>query len=117
MLNINKKTARKRRARARLTSSKDRLRLTVFRSNKYIYGQVINDVEGKTVAAFSSKNLTKEQLKGKSMVQTAEMVGEELAKLAKKAKVKSVVFDRGSYKYHGAVRALAEGARKGGLEF
>jgi large subunit ribosomal protein L18 len=78
-------------------------RLTVFRSNKYIYAQVINDVAGKTLAAAKGVDAAK--------------VGEELAKKALKNKVTKVVFDRGPYRYHGRVQKLADGARKGGLKF
>lgn len=80
-----------------------RLRLSVFRSNKYIYAQVIDDEKGTTVA--SAKGID------------GAKVGEEIAKSAAKAKVKAVTFDRGKFKYHGKIKALADAARKGGLEF
>lgn len=85
-----------------------RLRLSVFRSNKYIYGQVIDDKRGITLVEANSKSLkTKE----------TEEVGKLLAKKAIKKGIKTVWFDRGKYKYHGKVKALAEGAREGGLNF
>jgi len=90
-------------------------RLSVYRSNKYIYAQVIDDVSGKTLASFSNLNL-----KGKAKVtkaQAAFEVGKSLAELAKKNGISKVVFDRGGYKFHGRVKSLAEGAREGGLKF
>lgn len=80
-----------------------RLRLSVFRSNKYIYGQIVNDEKGVTLVAARGKN--------------SFQVGKILAERALKAGVKKVWFDRGRFRYHGRVKALAEGARKGGLEF
>lgn len=116
MLKLERKKKRARRTRARIKSL-GRPRLTVFRSNRYIYAQIIDDAKGKTLASLSSKKLEAKETKDKNLVQVAEIVGEKLAGLAKEAKVKTVTFDRGAYKYHGAVRALADGARKGGLEF
>lgn len=112
-----KYSQRKRRVRTILRTG-DRPRLSVFRSNKFIYAQIIDDKAGKTLASFSEKKLSKEQLaKAKTKKEKAAMVGEEIAKLAKKAKVTKVVFDRGGYRYHGRVKELAESARKGGLNF
>lgn len=90
-----------------------RLRLSVFRSARYIYAQVIDDANGVTVAEANSKTLA---LSGDKTEQ-AKAVGKELAQRAQAAGVKRVVFDRGPYKYHGRVKALADGAREGGLEF
>lgn len=89
-----------------------RPRLCVFRTNAHIYAQIINDVDGLTIVATSdikSKKGTK--------VESAKRVGEEIAKLALKKDIKTVVFDRGGFKYHGRVKALADGAREGGLQF
>lgn len=91
----------------------DRLRLSVFRSSKHIYAQIIDEKKGHTVAEANSKTLAP---KG-SKVEQAAAVGKALAEKAKAAKVSRVVFDRGSYRYHGRVKALADGAREGGLEF
>jgi large subunit ribosomal protein L18 len=91
----------------------DRLRLTVFRSARHIYAQVIDDERGHTVAEANSKTLA---MNGKK-VDLAKSVGMALAERAKAAGVTRVVFDRGPYRYHGRVKALAEGAREGGLEF
>lgn len=96
--------------------TKDRPRLSVFRSNKHIYAQIINDERGITLAAANTLQLTKAE-KEKKKKEQAEIVGEKLAERAKKAKVKRLVFDRGRYKYHGRVAALAEGARSGDLQF
>ena len=95
-----------------------RKRLSVFRSSKHIYAQVIDDVEGKTLAAASSldKDL-KAKLKTGADKDAAAEVGKLLAERATKAGVKDVIFDRGRYLYHGRVKALADGAREGGLNF
>ena len=102
------------RARKKILSDKTRVRLTVFRSNKYIYAQVIDDKSGKTLFAASEKEVEGSKL---NKTQAAQEIGKILAKKALAKKVKSVVFDKGSYKYHGRVKALAEGAREGGLQF
>ncbi len=95
-----------------------RPRLSVFRSAKQIYVQVIDDVKGHTVAAASSvEKDIKKDLKTGSDVSAAKMVCKIAAERALKAGVKQVVFDRGSYLYHGRVKAVAEGAREGGLDF
>lgn len=99
---------------------KNRLRLAVFRSNKALYVQIVDDVKGETLVAASEKDLKKvAKLKSNKVTKTerARMVGEILAQKAQKKGIKKVKFDRRSYKYHGRVKALAEGARKGGLEF
>jgi large subunit ribosomal protein L18 len=105
---------RKARVKAKVLAS-PRPRLSVFRSNKFLYAQIIDDTKGKTLVSVSSKD--KEVGKAKTRVEKASVIGEALAKKAIKAKIKKVVFDRSGYKYHGVVKALAEGARKGGLEF
>ncbi len=95
-----------------------RVRLSVFRSSKHIYAQVIDDAAGRTLAAASSleKDL-REKLKTGADAAAAAEVGKLLAERAVKAGVKEVVFDRGGYLYHGRVKALADGAREGGLSF
>jgi large subunit ribosomal protein L18 len=110
---------RKRRNRYNLRQrSKARPRLTVFRSSKHIYAQIIVDAESRTVAAASTldKDL-RGGLKTGADAAAATAVGELLAKRAKDAGISEVVFDRGGYLYHGRVRALAEAAREGGLSF
>jgi large subunit ribosomal protein L18 len=105
---------RHRRVRKRVFGTAERPRLVVFRSNRGIEAQLVDDVEGKTLAAASWLNL-KKNFKGKKTEQAAE-VGKVLAQNAKKAEIEEAVFDRGGYLYHGRVKALAESAREGGLK-
>jgi large subunit ribosomal protein L18 len=106
------------RVRKRVRGDAGRPRLTVFRSNSNIYCQVIDDFAGRTLAAASSldKDL-RPQLAGLKKADVAAKVGEVIASRAKQAGVKQVRFDRGPYIYHGRIKALADSARKGGLEF
>jgi large subunit ribosomal protein L18 len=105
---------RHRRVRGRVTGSAERPRLSVARSNKRIYAQLIDDERGHTVAAAGSHEAA---LRGLSKGEAAGEVGKLLAERGRGAGVTRVVFDRGGYKYHGRVKALADGAREGGLEF
>jgi large subunit ribosomal protein L18 len=109
---------RHRRVRARVTGTPERPRLNVFRSLINIYAQVIDDEKGHTLVSASTldKDIAK-QVDGKTKAEAAKIVGQVLAQRAKDAGISKVVFDRGGYKYHGRVAALAEGAREGGLEF
>lgn len=103
------------RVRRVVRGSSRRPRLAVFRSNRYIYAQVIDDERGHTVAAASSQEAT---LRERSLtIETASEVGRLLAERARSAGVSTVVFDRGGYRYHGRVKALADAARQAGLEF
>ena len=96
----------------------DRARLSVFRSSKHIYAQVIDDVKGETLASASSiEKDMRGSLKTGANVEAAKAVGKRLAERASAKGIKQVVFDRGSYLYHGRVKALAEAAREGGLDF
>jgi large subunit ribosomal protein L18 len=106
---------RHRRVRKRIFGTADRPRLVVFRSNRGIEAQLVDDVGGKTLAAASWLQL-KKSFKGKKTEQAAE-VGKLLAQSATRAEIEEIVFDRGGYLYHGRVKALAEGAREGGLKF
>jgi large subunit ribosomal protein L18 len=106
---------RHRRVRGKLFGSAERPRLVVSRSNRGIEAQLVDDADGKTLAAASWLALAK-SFKGNKTQQAAE-VGKLLAENAKKAKVETVVFDRGGYLYHGRVKALADAAREGGLRF
>jgi large subunit ribosomal protein L18 len=108
----------RRRVRQRVQGGKERPRLAVFKSGRHIYAQVIDDGSGSTLAHASSLDagLRKESPKGASR-EAAGRVGVLVAERAKQAGVTRVVFDRGGYRYHGRVKALAEAARKGGLEF
>ncbi len=101
--------------RKRLTGSTERPRLSVFRSNKGIYVQVIDDVKGVTLA--SASTLSKEFSESGNKVEQSRMVGKLIAEKAVAAGVTKVVFDRNGYLYHGRVKSLAEGAREGGLDF
>ena len=106
---------RHRRVRGKVRGTAARPRLAVFRSNRGIFAQLIDDDAGKTIAAASWLELPS-SFKGAKLDQSAE-VGKALAEAAKKAGVEAVVFDRGGYLFHGRVKALAEGAREGGLSF
>jgi large subunit ribosomal protein L18 len=99
--------------RSRVEGTEARPRLSVFRSNRYMYAQLIDDVKGVTVASASDISITDKSTK----VERAFAVGKKLAEEAKKIKVTTVVFDRGGFSYRGRVQALAEGAREGGLNF
>jgi large subunit ribosomal protein L18 len=104
--------------RKKIRGTASRPRLAVFRSNKEIYAQIINDEEGKTLAGASSLSKEiKEAIADKNKSEASKHVGIEIARRAKEAGIEVVVFDRGGYKYHGRVKALAEGAREGGLNF
>jgi large subunit ribosomal protein L18 len=115
---LNQFDKRKMRVRRSLERSADRPRLSVFRSSKHIYAQVIDDARASTLAAASSleKDL-KAGLKTGADKAAATAVGKLLAERALKAGIKNVVFDRGGYRYHGRIKALADGARDGGLSF
>jgi len=105
---------RRRRVRAKVTGTAERPRLSVFRSNRGIQAQLIDDVKGHTLAAVS---WTEDDLKPLGRMEQAKRAGELIAERAKSAGVETCVFDRGGYQYHGKVRALADGAREGGLRF
>jgi large subunit ribosomal protein L18 len=109
---------RKLSVRKKLSGSTERPRLSVFRSARHIYAQIIDDTAGKTLAAASSldKDL-RDGVKGKKKADVAKAVGAAVAKKAQQAGLKAVVFDRNGYRYHGRVAAVAAGAREGGLEF
>ncbi len=117
MAKIDKFERRKQRLRYNLRKkAADRVRLSVFRSGKHIYVQLIDDKQGKTLA--SASTMDKElKLKKTSTSEAAKAVGALIAKRAKDAKVTHVVFDRGGYLFHGRVKALAEGAREAGMNF
>ena len=106
---------RHRRIRGKVAGTSERPRLVVFRSNKGIFAQLVDDQTGRTIAGASWLGVEK-SFKGTKTEQAAE-VGKMLAEVAKQAGIESVVFDRGGYLYHGRVKALADGAREGGLKF
>lgn len=115
---IRERAKKKKRIRGNLKLSSDRPRLCVYKSSKHIYAQIIDDMNGKvlTTASTESKDL-KNDLKGKKKGEQALKVGELIAKFAKEKKIEKVVFDRSGYIFHGRIKALADGARKGGLKF
>ena len=112
---IDKRNKIKRRVRKNIFGSSERPRLSVFRSNKQIYAQVIDDEKGVTIVSASS--IKSKEVEGKNKSEQATLVGKAVAEKAIKAGVSTVVFDRNSYQYHGRIKALAEGAREGGLKF
>jgi large subunit ribosomal protein L18 len=103
---------RKRRVRRRIFGTPEKPRLSVFRSNQHIYAQLINDVEGRTLTSASTV-----QMERGGTTDAASEVGKRLAENAKSAGVQRIVFDRSGYRFHGRVKALADAAREGGLEF
>jgi large subunit ribosomal protein L18 len=110
----SKRLRRRRRVRAKVRGTAERPRLAVFRSNKGVQAQLIDDVAGHTLAAV---NWTESDLRELGRMEQATRAGALLAERAKSAGVESVVFDRGGYRYHGRVKALADGAREAGLRF
>jgi large subunit ribosomal protein L18 len=104
---------RRRRVRAKVRGTAERPRISVFRSNRGLFAQLIDDDAGRTLA---SASWTEAELRGLAPLEQAKRVGETLAKRASEAGVQEAVFDRGGYQYHGRVKALAEGVREGGLK-
>ncbi len=107
---------RVRRIRKKISGTSDKPRLRVFKSSRHIYAQIIDDSLGKTLVCMSTVDKAFEAGESKGKIGIAEQVGELLAERAKVAGISQVVFDRGGYAYHGRVKALSEGARKGGLK-
>lgn len=114
MIKNKQKVQRQRRVRGKIAGTAEKPRLSVFRSNNCVYAQLIDDASGKTLLGMSEKHLAKKE---GTRVSIAKMLGIEIAKKAVEKKITTVMFDRGHYKYHGRVKALAEGAREGGLNF
>ena len=116
---IHQRQRRKRRVRGKVSGTAERPRLTVFRSNKNIYAQIIDDAAGRTLVAASTREGTvREGISGSvGNCDAAKAVGSSLATKAGQAGIKKVIFDRNGYAYHGRVRELAQAAREGGLEF
>lgn len=108
---------RKIRIRKKISGTVERPRLVVYRSNLHIYAQIVDDAAGSTLAATSTLTLSKGGTALRPNLEGATRVGQEIAKLAKEKNVSSVVFDRNGYLYHGRIKAVAEGAREGGLQF
>tara|TARA_Y200000002_G_scaffold373984_1_gene373992 strand:+ start:739 stop:1116 length:378 start_codon:yes stop_codon:yes gene_type:complete len=122
-ISTNKRKIRHLRVRKKISGTSDSPRLSIFRSNKFIYAQIINDDENKTLVSCSSMDneVLKDKTENKSGLSTknfdAYKVGLAISNKCKKSGIKKVVFDRGGYRYHGRVKALADGARENGLEF
>jgi len=114
MITNNPKNRRLKRVRGKLSLNLGIPRLTVFRSNQHIWAQIVDDKHGKTLVGASTKTL--KNVKGNKS-EKANLVGKEIAKLALDKKIINIRFDRGLYRYHGRVKALADGAREGGLKF
>jgi large subunit ribosomal protein L18 len=112
-----KRYRRHKRVRGKIFGTIERPRLCVFRSAKHIYCQLINDEKGQTLVSASDLELKLKTKSQKSKTKIAFEVGKLIAQKAKEKKIEKVVFDRGGFKYHGKVKALAEGAREGGLKF
>lgn len=112
MTKSEQRTRRHNRIRAKVSGTSERPRLAIFKSNSYIYAQIIDDTKRITLSAVSDKGI-----KGKTKTERASLAGEALAKSAKAKGLENVVFDRGGFIYTGRVRAFADGARKGGLVF
>ena len=108
----DKRIVRHRRIRSKISGTAECPRLAVFRSNKFMYAQIIDDKKAETIVSSDTK-----KSKAKTPVEQAAEVGEEIAKLAKEKKITKVVFDRGGFAFAGAVKALADSAREGGLTF
>lgn len=116
----DKRKRRQVRVRSKIYGTTKRPRIAVFRSNRYIAAQIIDDIKGRTLASAHSKTLTEEDAADSNLgwkIEEARQTGMMLAKQAQKMKIKMIVFDRRSYRYHGRVKALAEGLREGGLVF
>ncbi|MBD3387222.1 50S ribosomal protein L18 [candidate division KSB1 bacterium] len=118
-IKLAQRRRRRKHIRKNIYGTAERPRLVVFRSNKHIYGQLVDDVDSKTITSTSSlsKDLKAGVGKAENKIETAKLVGKHLADLAKNKKIERVVFDRAGYLYHGRIKALADGAREGGLDF
>jgi large subunit ribosomal protein L18 len=105
------------RIRKRIKGTSEKPRISVFRSNKQIYAQAVDDINGVTLAAASSREKEIASVTGQKKSELAVMVGKRLAAVCKEKGIENVVFDRSGYQYHGRVKSLADGAREGGLKF
>ena len=114
---LERRSRIKMRIRKKISGTLDAPRVAVFRSNKQIYAQVINDLKGETILSASSKEKEIAAQTGIKKIEQAKLVGKLLASKCKEKGIEKVVFDRGGYKYHGRVKSLADAAREGGLNF
>lgn len=115
ILRKNNRIKRKIRVRKKVVGTSERPRLSVYRSNNYCYGQIIDDLKGATLVGLSLSEIKKIHQHKKNKMEAAFEVGKRLAELAKEKKIKTVVFDRNGYNYHGRIKRIADGAREGGL--
>lgn len=111
-IKYEKRARRHKRIRAKISGTSTMPRLSVYKSNKQMYAQIIDDTKGETLATISTAKIA-----GKNMMEKAKKAGQDIAKSALDKKIKTVVFDRGGFIYTGQVKALADGAREGGLTF
>lgn len=116
MINKSKRWLRHQRVRAKVEGSSVRPRVSVFRSDKHIYTQLIDDGLAKTIVSFSDQQLSSSNIKDKDKKSEAFLVGKSLGQLALKVGIKEVVFDRGGFAYHGRIKAVAEGLREAGIK-
>jgi large subunit ribosomal protein L18 len=117
VLTNSKRDRIRRRVRGKISGTAARPRLSVFKSSKHIYAQLIDDISGQTLAHASTLSKSIRELSGKKPVELAREVGMLIAEIAKEKEITTCVFDRSGYKYHGLVKEVADGARKGGLNF
>ena len=119
--NIEKRERRnkiRRRIRSTIRGTSERPRLCVYKSNSHVYAQLVNDLDAETIATVSTNSKEmKDEFEDKSRMESAEEIGKRIAETAQEKGINKVVFDRSGYKYHGVVKALADGAREGGLDF
>ncbi len=113
---LYKRISRHKRVRAKVLGTSERPRVSVFKSNKHVFVQFIDDTAGKTIISSQVVSQSKSKIKG-SKTEIASKIGEMLAEKAKEAGIKEVVFDRGGFKYHGRIKSIADGLRKGGIKF
>lgn len=117
-LKLHRQARRKKSVRKHIVPSPDRLRMSIFRSSSHIYAQIIDDVKGVTVASASTNDSeVRAKVAGLSKTESSKLVGTVLAQRAQAANISRVAFDRNGFLYHGRVKALADGAREGGLDF
>ena len=115
-INIDRKARKNIKVRSKIFGTSVRPRIAVYRSNKYIYGQAIDDVKGQTIASFSSLNIDKKNKEVARKAEEAKLVGGELGKILRDKKIKSAIFDRGYYGYLGRVKNFCDGLRESGIK-
>lgn len=116
-LKVRKRLRNKARIRKKVMGTEERPRLVVFRSQRHIYAQLVNDIAGEVITHASTLNVSAKERTGQQKIQLANLVGQQIAQRAMKKNIKQIVFDRGGFIYHGRVKAVATAARQGGLVF